>query len=154
MFFTFWVCIYVCLCVFFLCTSAWLYSYLNYGNLIVSLSGLQTMSAHSFLNLISFVIRVENFLCNKGGKWIYILSLERNLYSKTFKLAKGSLSSSQLFVTSLHTNKYDCHGTLLHIGARTSNNERFTASKNLMLKSFSWISSFIERNILIIEVKV
>ena len=52
------------------------------------------MRAHSFVNFISLVTRRKMNSCS--------FFRECNLYSKTQKLAKGSLSSSQLFVTSLH----------------------------------------------------
>ena len=53
------------------------------------------MKAHIFLNFIFLVIREKDEL---------YLSLESvTSIKKTYKPAKGSLSSSQLFVTSLHT---------------------------------------------------
>ena len=52
------------------------------------------MKAHIFLNFIFLVIREKDEL---------YLSLESvTSIKKTYKPAKGSLSSSQLFVTSLH----------------------------------------------------
>ena len=50
------------------------------------------MRAHSLLNFIFLVIREKD-------EFIFF---EFIFYSKTFKPAKGTLSSSQLFVTSLH----------------------------------------------------
>ena len=43
-----------------------------------------------------------HFPFNKEERWIYIFFRQLNLCSKSYKPAKGSLSSSQLFVTSLH----------------------------------------------------
>ena len=55
------------------------------------------MTAHSFLNFI--------FLVYKGERSsLYSFFRECNLYPKAYKPAKGSLSSSQLFVTSFQWN--------------------------------------------------
>ena len=65
-------------------------------NLIVNIWGPQTMRAYIFLGFIFLEItRKEKF---------WILSLESITSTKNnHKPAKGSLSSSQLFVTSLHS---------------------------------------------------
>ena len=72
---------------------------MSYGNLNVCLGGLQIMRAHSFLNFIFLVIREKNSFFR-----------ECNLYSKTYKPSKESLSSSHL---SLHQYPWntDCRFT-------------------------------------------
>ena len=63
---------------------------LSYGNLNVSLWGLQTIRADSFFKFVSPVIRAKD-------EFIFFLSRAQP--------PKGSLSSRQLFVTSLHKNR-------------------------------------------------
>ena len=57
------------------------------------------MRADIFLNFIFLVIR------EKGELYLSLESITS--IKKTYKPAKGSLSSSQLFVTSLHTSDID-----------------------------------------------
>ena len=57
------------------------------------------MKAHIFLNFIFLVIR------EKGEPYLSLESITS--IKKTYKPAKDSLSSSQLFVTSLHTSDTD-----------------------------------------------
>ena len=46
-----------------------------------------------------------HFPCKKGERWtLYSFFRECNLYEKTYKLTKASLSSNQLFVTSIDFN--------------------------------------------------
>ena len=74
-------------------------------NLIVNIWGPQKMRAYIFLGLIFLEIRKK--------EWFWIPFLESITSTKNnHKPAKGSLSSSQLFVTSLHTCFCKCH---LHI---------------------------------------
>ena len=84
------MCLSLCVC---LCTNVWLYSCL-WVMVFKCFCKRPPSNEGSHLSKL-------HFPCNKGERWT--LSLESvTSIKKTYKPAKGSLSSSQLFVTSLH----------------------------------------------------